>query len=138
MKSYKFKINDNEYAVDINSTEGNFVNLEVNGTAYRIEMEKEVKKSKTPTLARKPRAAAPLKPRMTASGVKKVEAPLPGIILSIDVKEGDSVKMGDRLMVMEAMKMENSILAEASGTVKSIKIEANQNVLQGDILLEIE
>ena len=74
---------------------------------------------------------------VSSAAVSKIEAPLPGIILSVDVKEGDTVKAGDKLMVMEAMKMENAILAETNGVVKSIKVKIQDSVLQGDILAEI-
>ena len=69
--------------------------------------------------------------------MKTVLSPLPGIVLEILVKEGDVVKMGDKLLVLEAMKMENMILAETSGTIAAIKVSARSTVLQGDILLEI-
>ena len=139
MKSYKFKINNNSFTVDIKSVEDNFINMEVNGTPFKIEMEKTVQTTKTPTLVR----ANPVSPNAQATpvkstGVKKVEAPLPGVILTIAVKEGDTVKMGDTILVMEAMKMENSIHAETSGVIKSIKVKPQDSVLQGDVLVEIE
>ena len=74
---------------------------------------------------------------VNSSAVSKVEAPLPGVILSVNVKEGDTVKSGDTLMVMEAMKMENAIMAEVGGVVKAVKVKPQDSVLQGDILVEI-
>ena len=74
---------------------------------------------------------------VSSAAVSKVDAPLPGVILSVSVKEGDTVKAGDTLMVMEAMKMENAILAEIGGVVKSVKVKPQDSVLQGDILVEI-
>jgi biotin carboxyl carrier protein len=74
---------------------------------------------------------------VASAAVSKVEAPLPGVILSVNVKEGDSVKAGDKLLVMEAMKMESDILAESTGVVKSVKVKPQDSVLQGDILVEI-
>ena len=67
-----------------------------------------------------------------------IEAPMPGKIVEIKVKAGDTVKEDDELAVLEAMKMENLIYAPAGGTVKDIKVEAGQNVVTGQVLLTIE
>ena len=138
MKKYKLKINGNSYHVDIKSTEGNFINLEVNGSSYEVEMEAEVKTSKTPTLVRsEPKPVQAVDSLKTQKSTKKITAPLPGIVLKLLVKEGDQVKTGDELLILEAMKMENTILAEYAGTVGKIFRAANENVLQGDDLMEI-
>ena len=138
MKKYKFKINGNSYQVDIKEASDNVIQLEVNGSPFQVEMEAEVKTTKTPTLVRyEPRPTQKIEPLKSSTSVKKVESPLPGLIHEIKVKEGDAVKIGDVLIILEAMKMENSILAEASGTVHSIKVSQGSSVLQGDLLLEI-
>jgi acetyl-CoA carboxylase biotin carboxyl carrier protein len=67
-----------------------------------------------------------------------VEAPMPGKILEIKAKAGDTVKEDDELVVLEAMKMENLIYAPASGTIKEIKVAAGQNVVTGQVILVIE
>jgi glutaconyl-CoA/methylmalonyl-CoA decarboxylase subunit gamma len=139
MKSYKFKINGNDYTVDIKSVEDNIAELEVNGTPFQVELSREIKTPKTPKLVRaavSPKTEA--KPVSVPAGLKKVEAPLPGSIFEIVVKEGDVVKKGDVILIMEAMKMENNILAEVDGTVKSIKVKEGDSVLQGVTLAEIE
>ena len=138
MKKYKFKINGNSYHVDIKEALGSIMQLEVNGSSYEVTLETEVKTSKTPTLIRtEPRPNQKVQPLKTSASTKKIIAPLPGIILKILVKEGDQVKTGDAMLVLEAMKMENTILAEASGQVQSIKVQPNGSVLQGDLLMEI-
>ncbi len=138
MKKYKLKINGNSYYVHIKDTDDNIITLEVNGSAYEVEMEKEVKKTKTPTLVRGgTKSAHQVCNLKTSTSTKKINAPLPGTILKILVKEGDEVKTGDKLMVLEAMKMENNILAESGGKVQSVKVQENAAVLQGDLLLEI-
>ena len=138
MKKYKLKINGNPYHVNIISAEKNNVQLEVNGTAYSVELESEVKASKTPRLVRaEPKQEQKVESLQTKKSTKKITAPLPGTILKVLVKEGDEVKTGDNLMVLEAMKMENTIQAESSGTIKTIHVQANANVLQGDTLVEI-
>ena len=70
-------------------------------------------------------------------GGTKLEAPMPGMVMKYAVKEGDSVKEGDVVMVLEAMKMENSILAPVSGTVKQICCKEGSSVQKGDVLAVI-
>lgn len=141
MKSFKFKIFGNEYIVNIKEAEGQTIKLEVNGSEYVVDMEKEVKSTKTPTLVRsQPKTvAAPAQNTLAAkTSTRKITAPLPGVILELRVKEGDQVKTGDLLLIMEAMKMENNILAEHTGVVKDIKVHKGDTVLQGDLMIEIE
>lgn len=138
MKKYKFKINGNSYQIDIRETSGNLIQLEVNGTPYEVLMETEIKTSKTPVLIRtEPRPTLKVESLKTTELIKNVLSPLPGIILEIFVKEGDVVKTGDKLLILEAMKMENMIMSESSGTIRSIKVQPKSIVLQGDLLLEI-
>lgn len=139
MKNYKFTINGNEYNVEIKSMEDNIAEVEVNGTPFQVELAKEIKTSKTPKLVRSSVSTkTEKKPLSAPAGLSKIEAPLPGNIFQIKVKEGDSVKKGDVLLIMEAMKMENNILAEQDGVIKNIKVKEGDTVLQGDILVEIE
>lgn len=141
MKAFKFKIFGNEYSVNIQEVEGQTIKLEVNGSEYVVEMEKSVKTTKTPTLVRSQikSVASPTQNTLaTNASVKKITAPLPGVILELKIREGDGVKTGDVLLIMEAMKMENNILAEGSGVVKRIHVAKGSTVLQGDLLIEIE
>lgn len=142
MKKFKFKIRGNSYDVEIKDFEDNVAQIEVNGTLYEVEVEqKETARSKTPKLVR-----SQVQTRRSDSKIKKsvssratsVKAPLPGNIFKILVKEGDEVKKGDKIMIMEAMKMENSVLAEKDGNVRSIKVKEGDTVLQNDVLAEIE
>lgn len=143
MKKFDFTIRGNKYQVEIQSIEDNIAEVEVNGSVYQVEIHKEIKSSKTPKLVRS-QAKQQLesdksktnKPSATAS-LGALKAPLPGVILELRVKEGASVKEGDILLIMEAMKMENEIKADRNGTISSIKVNVNDNVLEGDVLLEI-
>jgi biotin carboxyl carrier protein len=139
MKNFKFKIHDNNYQVDIKSHEGNVINLEVNGTSYAVTMKEDIKKSKTPTLVRSAsrRPAEPLKVN-PSSQKTKIVAPIPGVVLSIDVKVGDTLKVGDRMLVLEAMKMENNIVCEKAGIITALHISVGQQVLQDEIMIELE
>ncbi len=139
MKKFKFKIRGNEYGVHIKSLEDNKLTLDVNGSIYDVEIEMEKKPVKTPKLVRKvvPAEAKEIE-KKEASKLNQIKAPLPGKVLELNVKEGDAVKKGDVLMVMEAMKMENNIMAEKEGVVRSIKAIVGENVLEGDVLIETE
>ena len=108
-------------------------NVKLNGKVYEVEIE-EVKASQQPTMSATPQAAPASAP--TGSG-QAVEAPLQGSMFNILVKQGQSVKKGDVLAVLEAMKMENEIIAPDDGTVSAIHVEKGQNVNLGDTILEI-
>jgi len=138
MKNYKFKINENGYSVNIKSHEDNIINLEVNGTSYAVVMKQEIKKTKTPTLVRaaSKRPSEPLKVNPSSS-TAKIVAPIPGVIMSIDVKVGDTLKVGDRMLVLEAMKMENNIVCEKAGTITAMHIIVGQQVLQNEVMIEL-
>ncbi|NJN24706.1 MAG: biotin/lipoyl-binding protein [Cyclobacteriaceae bacterium] len=138
MKKFKFTIRGNEYEVHINSFEDNIAEIDVNGSVYQVELAEEVKTTKTPKLVRSTPAATKVEKLKPATSLSKVEAPLPGTIFKIKVKEGDPVKKGQVIMILEAMKMENNILAEKDGIMNKILVAEGNAVLQGDILGEIE
>lgn len=81
--------------------------------------------------------SAPTKAPTAAIAGEEVAAPMPGKILQLKVSEGDSVKDGDTLLILEAMKMENEIIANASGNIKKINVAANDMVDTGDVLMVI-
>ncbi|HET7733096.1 MAG TPA: biotin/lipoyl-containing protein [Paludibacter sp.] len=148
MKKFKFTIEGTSYSVNVKSVEGSQAEIEVNGKSYSVGLEEELNPLKTPILVRKEvvtkpgenkiaTKAAPMPPsnKPSANGIK---APLPGSIIRVAIKVGDSVKEGDLLLVMESMKMENNILSEKNGVVKSIDVEQGQAVMQDDILMTLE
>ncbi len=144
MKKFKFTISGKPYEVEVQDIEGNIAKVNVNGTEYQVEMEEQAAPVVAPVArpAAKPattptQAAAP-KPAAAAGGAGyKMAAPLPGTIMQIFVKQGDAVKKGDKLLMYEAMKMENNLLAEADGTITAINCRQGDNVLQGDTLIVI-
>jgi len=140
MKHFKFSIKGQDYDVEVKEFEGNQAVIEVNGTSYEIELKREVRSTKTPVLVRQSVKSArdEHKIKREEKSTHKVRAPLPGIIMNILVKEGDEVKKGQKLLIYEAMKMENNILSEKNGVVSSIKVTPGDNVLQDDVLLEIQ
>ena len=134
MKNFKFTINGNVYEVGVEAPENGKANVNVNGKSYVVEVEADVMQA---TAVRRPvAAAAPASAAKSASGIMK--SPLPGKVLKVVVAEGQMVKRGDTLMVIESMKMENNIAAQHDGVVRAIMVAAEQNILQGDALLEFE
>ena len=149
MKNFKFKINGTDYSVDINEVEGQEIKLDVNGTPYIVTVDKEMRaqKPRTTIVSSNPaprvaaaagdvqRASAP-NPNSAAGGTK-VATPLPGTILDVFVNVGDQVKAGQRVVLLEAMKMENNIEADTDGTVTSVNVRKGDSVLEGDTLIVI-
>ena len=115
-------------------------NISVNGNSYEVEVEEiggapaPVQKSAAP--APKP-AAAPKAASAPVSGATTVEAPMPGSIVSVKVKNGDTVNEGDVLCVLEAMKMENEIMAPKSGKIVAVCTSQGASVNTGDALVSI-
>ena len=138
MKEYKIKINSNDYNVVINEVEGGLANVEVNGVSYKVEYEKPEKaKPVTVQIARPVASTTSAAAAPVASG-NAIVAPLPGVIIAINVKVGDTVKRGQSIMTLEAMKMENSIEANADGKVIAIKANIGDSVLEGAPLIVLE
>ena len=141
MKEYKFKINGNDYAVAINSIEGNIADVTVNGAAYKVEMENAPAVAPAPAAAPvsapAPQAAAPAPAAAPSGAAKTIDAPLPGVIIEVSVKEGQAVKAGQKVAVLEAMKMENEIQAECDGTVTAIHVQKGDQVVEGSKLISI-
>lgn len=141
MKEYKIKINGNEYNVSIDPKEGNLADVFVDGKAFHVEFDKPVKAAPIGFAKKAVTVSAPSQvasqpaatPSASANG-EKVTSPLPGVILDISVKEGDSVKKGDKVCILEAMKMENVIEATADGVIKQIKVKKSDSVLEGDVI----
>lgn len=127
----------------------------VNGTAYDVEVNEVGSVATAPVVVAAPVVAAPAPVAAPAAapapaaepvaapkadapipeGASTVTSPMPGKILSVSVKEGDAVKDGDVLCVLEAMKMQNEIYASCDATVKDVRVVANQTVSTGDVLI---
>lgn len=145
MKKFKFKIHGAEYDTEIISIEDNKAEISINGTIYEVEVDKELEVSKTPKLMRsvaipstdihpsQSKTASPSAPK----GAGNVKSPLPGVILDIHVRENDQVKIGQKLITLEAMKMENNINADRDGKISLIKVSRGDSVMEGDVLIVI-
>lgn len=146
MKEYKLKLKGKDYNVAVFSIEDKTAEVSVNGVRYRVEIEGEstpepllrpVLMQPRPTEAPKPAVKARKDSPVTAGG-KTVSSPLPGVVLNICVKEGQSVQRGQKMAVVEAMKMENDILAPVDGVVSTVYVSVGESVLEGAKLLTIK
>ena len=159
MKTYQYKVQGVDYEVEIVEVEGKIARVNVNGIPFEIEMQKPINAAKHPALAATKRTAAaatapapiapaaavqsvavqthPTQPAAAAGAGTPVKAPLPGTINTINVKVGDTVAVGDVVIVLEAMKMQNNIEAESAGTVTSILVNPGDSVMEGAVMLTI-
>ena len=154
MKKYQYKVQGVDYEVEIVEVEGKIAKVNVNGIPFEIEMQKPINAAKHPALASTKKSAsvapadvpatpapAPAKPApqavAPAGAGTPVKAPLPGTINTINVKVGDKVNVGDVVIVLEAMKMQNNIEAEQAGTITSITVNVGDSVMEGAVMLTI-
>jgi biotin carboxyl carrier protein len=138
MKKFSYKIRGHKYEVEVLNQEGKVLDIEVNGSKYSVELDREIQVKKTPTLVREAVLTHKEIEKKETTGNYVVKCPLPGNIMSINVKVGDKVNVGDDLLMYEAMKMENIIKAEKAGTVSKILVTPGEAVLQEAILMQID
>ena len=140
MKEYKFKIGGKEYNVTVNPKEGKLFDVTVNGATYEVEAENAPAAAPAPQPAAAPVQAAPAAaaPAAKPAGAgEKVASPLPGVIIEVSVKEGQAVKAGQKVAVLEAMKMENEIPAPKDGTITEIHVHKGDSLQEGDPVVTI-
>lgn len=155
MKTYKYTVQGVDYEVEIAEVVGKIAKVNVNGIPFELEMQRPINTAKHPTMrpskvkvanveAPKPAAApaapaaAPAAPVAAAAGSgSPVKAPLPGTITELKVQVGQQVNVGDTLLVLEAMKMQNNIESEYSGKVTSIVVKQGDTVMEGGLLMTI-
>lgn len=136
MKKFKFAIDGNKFETTVNELDNNQFEIEVNGSKYTVEVEREVAAAPKTTPGK---VNAISNPASTSAGtVATTKAPLPGSIVKVLATEGQKVAKGDTVLTMESMKMENEIKAECSGVVVKLHVSAGQNVMQDDKLFDIK
>lgn len=147
MGSYTFIINGKKYVTSVKDSSPGLRVVEVNGETYDVEIEgeKEAYESRKAALqsAKNKGEAIPTigggsKTMSKSIGVNDILSPIPGLVIDILVKEGDSVSIGDVVLKMEAMKMENEIKATKDGKVTKIHVSKSDSVLEGQSLITIE
>lgn len=130
MKEYKFKIAGLDYNTTVEDLNGGNFKVTVNGQTYDVEVPQ--KKASAPKVA-----LPAANPSAQTGGPVNVASELPGTVTKINVSNGQHVKRGDVLLVIEAMKMANDIVSEVDGTVQNVAVAAGQSVNQGDLLVEM-
>jgi biotin carboxyl carrier protein len=120
----------------------------VNGTSYEVEVEEQgegittsaagVEPVKSESAATQPAPKSKPAAKSTPAGSKTIAAPMPGTILDINVKVGDSITKGQVLCILEAMKMENEIMAPQDGKVVSVNVSKGASVNAGDVLFALQ
>jgi biotin carboxyl carrier protein len=157
---YKIAIRDKKFEVEIGDVVGDAASVTVDGISYDVVIENysqigaglaaqpavapappRQRAAAVPSAAQ-PRPAAPSaakpSPSMSGAGEGAIVAQIPGRIMAVHVGVGDSVKRGQTVAIMEAMKMENNVLATKDGTVKEVNIQKGSEVATGDVMMVIE
>ena len=153
MNKYQYKVKGVDYEVEIAEVEGNIAKVNVNGIPFEVELQKPINAAKHPTintpkvqLTQPAPAPAPAKteapapqaaPSAQPAGGSPIKAPLPGTVTDVRVQIGQQVNVGDTVLVLEAMKMQNNIEAESTGKVISILVKPGDTVMEGSVLLTI-
>lgn len=127
MEEIIVKIDGKEYKVNIEEVGNGKIKVHFNGESYEVETKADIEKDILETAKKK----------IEHEGKSVIRAPLPGTVVSINVKVGSKVSEGSSLVKLVAMKMENDIIAEKSGVVKEIRVKKNENVNKDDILVII-
>jgi biotin carboxyl carrier protein len=142
MKNFKFKVDNRSYEVDIVEVGEKRATVNVNGIVYEVEVDKKLKPGKqiSPRQDYVPSTdnAPATKAEKTENGKTIIRSPLPGKIIGVLVKEGEKVSIGQTIICIEAMKMENNIRCDKEGVVKFINVKVEETVMDGHPLLEIE
>ena len=131
----QYRINGTDYNVEINSYSGSKAEVTVNGVVYEVE----IGSNDTPAPVCKPApvAVAPAQIVSDSEEARPICSPLPGVIIGVKVNVGDTVKAGQEIAVLEAMKMENSIEAEHAGTVTAVHVSKGDSILEGAPIVTI-
>ena len=150
MNKYQYKVQGVDYEVEIEEVEGNIAKVNVNGIPFEVELQKPINAAKHPTMIRPkveapkpvattppPAAPAPAAPAAPVGAGTPLKAPLPGTIVDVKVAVGQQVNVGDVVLILEAMKMQNNIEAEYAGTITSITVKQGDTVMEGSVLLTI-
>ncbi len=127
---FSFVVNSKIYQVELRINGRNVVEVHLNGLDYKVE----VTDSTQNMLERYIRQSG----KSIGAGVGTIKAPMPGLVIKLFVEEGMSVVQGDKLLIVEAMKMENVLKSTISGIVKSLKVTEGSTVDKDSILIEIE
>ena len=140
---YKLTVNDQTYEVEIENINARPVVVTVDGQRFEVMPEAgnqpQVKTEAMPKVESKPVVTNPLPvANQPIGGSSSLHAPLPGTVVEVFVKTGDTVEAGQVLVVIEAMKMKNSIRSTRSGTIANVLVNQGQSVAHKQVLVEFE
>ena len=143
MRKYELRINDRDYEVIIKKVTPADAHVEVNGEEHVVQIQSIMNlalpvQAKAAAIPQASSSASSYQPSIAKVSAGGIIAPMPGQIKSIFVREGDRVTTGQKLLIMEAMKLENKIAARTAGLVKRILVRDGDTVNQGQELVIIE
>lgn len=147
MSKYHITIKGKEYEVEVGDLSSSPVTVTVDGVDHQVELPEGASPARQPAItppaaprpASKPAPVAPPRPSVPTSGDDgSIRALMPGRIISVSVSAGDSITAGQAVLVMESMKMENTIAAPQAGTVRAVMVAEGDSVQHGQTLIEIE
>lgn len=135
MKKYYVTVNGTRYEVEVEEVKGEFQDKYESAP---VSAPQQPQTKETPKAAAAPTQAEKPAPKNNSAGGERINCPMPGTIVNVNVKEGTAIKKGDLLFVLEAMKMENEIVSPVDGTVTSVAVTKGQTVNTEDLLAVIE
>ena len=140
MRRFKFKVNGNEYNADIKAVQDSQLTIEINGVSYDVDIEKKEKKTPILSVSKVLSSSIETNKKTSKPGDVKpnsIKAPIPGTVLKINYNVGDNVQLGDTVIILEAMKMQNELHATTSGKIDEIAVKVGDSVMEGDDLILI-
>ena len=149
-QTLKVKVNDRWYTVEVDSLLERPVRALVDGEPFEVDVETSPPEDAAmPDAAPEPEAAPapedtgrpdnpPIELARLPKPVREFRSPMPGVIISVDVKEGDEVIVGDQICVLESMKMRQVLRADWSGVVRQIHVTPGEQVMDGNLIAELE
>ena len=143
MRQVKVKVNGKNYDVEVGDLSVSPLSVTVEGVAYTVEIEDTSRMAAagatgTVAVPVTPAVTAPAAAPVVSAGSGDVISPMPGVVLDICVKPGDSVIRGQQVCALEAMKMKSAIRASHDGVVASIEVSEGQRVAHGAVLVRFE
>jgi biotin carboxyl carrier protein len=134
MKKYNMKINGQKYETNVLEFNALNAKLLVNGVEYNVEF--DISESETKTQVIQVEKTVPVVPQLVGE-IDSLKAPLPSLVVSILKNAGDSVRAGEVVMILEAMKMEHEIYAPFDGVIDRVMVTKSQSVTEGEVLLKL-
>ena len=141
-KRLKVRIKDRWHTVEVEDLSNNPIRVLVDGETVEVDIDALAAAETPQPLAAPPEEIAgklsDARPARPPTAVKSFHSPMPGIVVSVAVREGTQVVTGDEICVLEAMKMQQILRSDWTGIVKAVHVQPGQQVLDGDLIIELE